>query len=304
MSARRGPRAASHRALALFCLLALSADFWRPCFFTAALQGAAHSARSLRGQACSLRGKGCGVSLVSEAMMPSFTARTSGPLRSRITAGALSAPEKLVKLVREFPENYDNDDMYDFMSDFKKLRDKIDGYDASSFERLKGLWRLEFNSKSGLGFPKKASTISLKGLAAELPDIQVSSVGKYLKLSEGSYQMILPFTLPEAGREAAVVLSGSWFGGKPVPAPGASVPDRTRVTSEFNSLSIVLASDDDSAMIESAGLSDFLSPMEIQRAPQFNDLDYANEELFAQTSQAGVLEVYTSVDAVPFTLGS
>lgn len=258
------------------------------------------------------------VGLFAEVAAPSstFTATAIGSLlmgvfvvtrmlpqrlsRRCLISCAASSGETLARLAADFPENFDKDDMFDFKKAYKKLPDKIDGFQDVS-DKLVGTWKLEWSNRAGRTSAKKPSPMSLKlKTYGALPAETVSFVDEYVRVSETSYELIQTFTLPEAKCEAALVFSGSWNVGLPVPAPGMSVPARTRCTTELKTVRLALSSVDSeasSAMLEKIGLSKFTEAVGINPEALFNDVEIMGKAIFSQVSRSGDLQILSRVDA-------
>mmetsp|Transcript_110899 Transcript_110899/g.324423 ORF Transcript_110899/g.324423 Transcript_110899/m.324423 type:complete len:334 (+) Transcript_110899:88-1089(+) len=211
---------------------------------------------------------------------------------------------KLLKLVRDFPEDYDQDDIQEVVQICKKVR----GVPRDAFQQFVGSWKAEWNSRSGCVWASnQTSSLKLRSSGA-LPAVQVQFVGAYRRVMDagGAYETVDVFTVPGAdGAQAAMVLSGPWKTGSSQGEWGEGAA-RTRCGTHFQTVRLALSSQDpeaSKAMLEAAGLGEYLEPREADERATYVDLDYISGSVCVSKDEAGTVNVLTRLaEAIPFDL--
>jgi len=227
----------------------------------------------------------------------------AGKGRLRGIARSASNEERLLKLVQEFPGDYDPDDMQEVLQACKKMG----GVPKDAFQQFVGSWRLDWSSSSGkVWSAAKASTLKQCSFGT-LPATSVTILGTYHRVLEsGTYETVDAFTAKGAdGAEAGVVLAGSWTTGTAEGDWGRGAA-RTRCGTSFKTVRLAASTEDpgaSKAMLEEAGLGGCLGPQDVSRPPTYVDIDYIGGDVCVTKDESGVVNVLTRMPkAVPFDL--
>jgi len=221
-----------------------------------------------------------------------------------------------LKIVHGFPDNFDRDDMEEATAACSRMP----AVSGDAFEQLVGNWKVEWNSRSGRVWPTgegSCTPLPLKLRAhGVLPPVPVQFTGMYNRVLDvrknsfqppgGIFELIDVFTIPRSeGIEAALVLAGPWKTGSSEGEWGKGAP-RTRCGLHLQTARLALSSSDpgaSKAMLEAAGLGEFLQPVDISTSATYIDLDFISKSARVHKDESGVMHVLTRLsDPVPFSL--
>lgn len=223
---------------------------------------------------------------------------------------AANVVQSVKKLIKEWPDNPDDEDKMELIQALKKLP-KVSSADA--FAQLSGNWKAEWSSMGGSA-AKRSEPIKLKFLSfGALPDTSVSITGSYNRVLQdssgngGTYELLQVFTLPDSedGAEAAMVLSGPWNSGTSEGEWGKGA-ERNRCGVQFETVRLVPSASNpeaSKAMLSEAGLLDYMEPVGLKARATYIDVNFINEEWRWHKGESGEDYVLERMGReVPFVL--
>jgi len=217
------------------------------------------------------------------------------------------SPEKVARrLIDEWPDNPDNDDIMELTQALKKLPDVAS---TDAFAQLPGNWKVEWSSRGGSA-SKRSGPAQLKFMSfGALPgDPAVIFTGSYNRvLQDGRYELLQVFTLPDAAddAEAAMVLSGPWTSGTSEGEWGQGA-QRNRCGVQFETVRLALSATNpeaSKAMLSEAGLLEYMEPQNVKARATYIDVNFINQEWRWHKGESGDDYVLERMEGdVPFAL--